>query len=87
MNACVTCFKKELISLIIYIFIIKFLFNFKCIHAIAWSYVLVYINSPSSKKIQLDFNWTLNFAPRVPFNLDFVPSELLSVKSEEFKSN
>ena len=49
--------------------------------------MLVYINNPSSEKIQLDFKWTLNFAPRVPFNLDFVPSELLSVKNEEFKSN
>ena len=26
------------------------------------------INSETSKKIQLDFNWILNFAPCVPFN-------------------
>ena len=32
--------KKNLIWLIIYIFIIKILFNFKCIHAFAWSYML-----------------------------------------------
>ena len=37
------------------------------------------------KKIQLYFNWILNFAPRVSFN--FVTSELLSIKIEESKSN
>ena len=35
MNACVKCFKKKLIWLIIYIFIIKISFNFKYIHAFA----------------------------------------------------
>ena len=46
----------------------------------------IYIYSQSLiKKIQLYFNWILNFAPRVSFN--FVTSELLSVKIEESKSN
>ena len=37
---------------------------------ICMSYMLVYINSQSSEKIQLDFNWILNFALCVPFKLD-----------------
>ena len=43
MNACVTYLKKKKKRLIIYIFIIKNLFNFKYIHAFAWSYMLVTI--------------------------------------------
>ena len=35
---------KKIILLIIYIFIIKILFNFKYIHAYAWSYMLVILN-------------------------------------------
>ena len=34
---------KKIKWTIIYIFIIKILFNFKCIHAFAWSYMLVNI--------------------------------------------
>ena len=55
MNACVTYFKKKK-RLIIYIFIIKILFNFKCIHVFAWNYILVTIiedsisNLPKSLK-------------------------------------
>ena len=30
--------------------------------------IYIYINRQSSKKIQLDINWIINFAPRVPFN-------------------
>ena len=33
--------------------------------------VCVRVNSQNSKKIQLDFNWILNFAPYVPFNISF----------------
>ena len=40
-------------------------------------YIYIYIYNQNSEKIQLDFNWILNF----------VPSELLSVKIEESKSN
>ena len=29
---------------------------------------LVHINKQSSEKTQLNFNWILNFAPRVPSN-------------------
>ena len=45
MNAGVICFSFFLKKnwLIIYIFIIKFLFYFKCIHVFAWDYMLVYI--------------------------------------------
>ena len=50
-------------------------------------YIYIYINRQNLKKIQLDFNWILNLVPCVPFNFNFVPSELLSVKIEEFKSN
>ena len=31
-------------------FIIKILFNFKCIHAFAWNYMLVYIKADTSCK-------------------------------------
>ena len=31
-------------------------------------YIYIYINSQSLEKIQLDFNWILNFAPRVSSN-------------------
>ena len=44
------------------------LYIFKYIHAYAWSYKLVYINSQNLEKIQLDFNWILNFVPCVLFN-------------------
>ena len=39
--------------------------NTKKVHDI---YIYIYINRQSSKKIQLDINWIINFAPRVPFN-------------------
>ena len=55
-------------------------------HHIGYQLVYIYINRQNSKKIQLDFNWILNLVPCVPFNFNFVPSELLSVKIEEFKS-
>ena len=32
------------------------------------TYIYIYIYSQSLEKIQLDFNWIINFAPRVPFN-------------------
>ena len=51
------------------------------------SYILVYINSQNLEKIQLDFNWILNFTPRFSLIFNFVPSELLSVKIEESKFN
>ena len=46
--------------------IIVIIFNF--IHAYAWGDTLVYIKSQDLEKIQLDFNWILNFALRVPSN-------------------
>ena len=41
--------------------------NTKKVHDI-YIYIYIYINRQSSKKIQLDINWIINFAPRVPFN-------------------
>ena len=43
MYACIACFFFFFKRLIIYIFIIKVLFNFKYIHVFAWSYMLVTI--------------------------------------------
>ena len=46
------------------------------------------MKSQNSKKIQLDFNQSLNFVPQVPsFFFFWVPSELLGIKIEESKSN
>ena len=45
------------------------------------------MKSQNSKKIQLDFNQSLNFVPQVPSFFFLVPSELLGIKIEESKSN
>ena len=39
------------------------------------------------EKIQLDFNWILNFAPHPSKFLIFETNELLSAKTKEFKTN
>ena len=31
-------------------------------------YIYIYINNQSLEKVQLDFNWILNLAPRILFN-------------------
>ena len=63
-NACVTCLKIIIIIiwLIIYIFIIKILFNFKCIHAFAWRYILVIIIKKNKHTHVLN-NLTLSILP------------------------
>ena len=60
-------------------------FNYTIVYALTHQFI--YINSQNLEKIELDFNWILNFAPRVLFNFNFVLSELLSVKIEESKFN
>ena len=47
-------------------------------------FIYIYIKRQNLEKIQLDFNWILNFTLHVPSNfLIFVASELLDAKTEE----
>ena len=41
----------------------------------------------NSEKFLLDFNRILNFVSCIPFKINFVPSELLSVNIKVSKSN
>ena len=45
---------------------VYFLNLFMYMHGVTSYYILIY--SQNSEKIQLNFNWIFNFAPRVTFN-------------------
>ena len=50
-------------------------------------YIYIYIYSQNLEKIQLDFNWNLNFCHMSYLIFNFLSSELLIVKIKKSKSN